>query len=710
MSAGHSQNAGAPPAAGGSPPSAVAPPPAAPAPIAELRCQLRPGRIETFRVKDAEVVIGREPGLGVTLPADGVSRRHAKITLRGDAYWIENLSPAGTFLNGHRDRYGRLAGLIGRPRRLRHLDVITLAKSVELLFLQYDAERPKDVRFGIKRAALVPQEGPAESVELGVGETVVGRSPAANVVLEPSVVSSLHARIERDAERLVLRDLDSGNGTYVNGERVTTALLRDGDVVSFANVARFRVVTETGEVSSGEFRAFEPSAPAGGGPQPTTGVYSQQWKTRYEWNSSEMKEIAELRAQIDQQAAHKAQIAQTAEKGHGKAAAGKPAVAKASPPPKPSAAAPAVKAEKPAPAAAAEAPAKAGPNSKPAPAARADPAAKAGAAAPAAPPLGAGPGARAEPAAKPEPAAGSGPTAKEAATKKADSPAGPAQPALPQPAAPAKPAPPPATREQAVALPAVPEQPRPAPIVSKPPAVSETARAAAPIREVRLTVTGVGPEFVLTIREPGAHEVGRAGTASLVVDHPTVSRRQARILLAGDRSSVTLEPLAKTKLDDVPLETPRALKDGSVIQAGLARIVVGIERGDRPQQVVAPADSAPAGGRPAAGGRPDAIQRVLLDVKGAGPDYVLTVREPGSYELGRVKSAPLLVEHPTVSRNQARIVLSADRSGALVEPGAGKTPTMLDGAVLESPRPLAEGSVIQVGTVRIEVRLERGPA
>lgn len=489
---------------------------------AELRCQLRPGRTETFRLTATETVIGRTRGVGITIPADGVSRRHAKITLKGNAYYLENLSQSGTFLNGHRDRQGRIAGLVLRPRRLRHLDVITLAKKIDLLFLLHDEARPKGPSLGILRAALVPKEGDAGAIELGVGETSLGRSSASNVVLEPSVVSGLHARVERDAQRVVLRDLDSANGTFLNGERATMALLRDGDVVSIANVVSFRVLIEMGEVDSSVFRVADEAPPATD--RSLSGSYSQQWKTRYEWDPSEMREIAELRAQLERQGVEKARAPKAAEKGH----------SKTKPPASVKPAAPA----------------------KPAEAAKAAPAA-----------------------AKPVP--------------EAKPPALEAQPAPPKPAPPAavKPA------AQAAAPPAAKpaEAPKPAPAFVKPAAPPPAAPAANPlevaptpaaqaglIREVVVTVKGAGADSRVTLSEPGAHEVGRVGSAAVRVNHPTVSRRHARLVLAPDRAQLVVEDAGSanpTKLNGVPVGKPLELKDGDVLDVGGVKLEIGIKRG-----------------------------------------------------------------------------------------------------------------------------------
>ena len=59
---------------------------------------------------DAEVVLGREPGCALRLPADDVSRRHARIAPAGDGHLVEDLgSTNGTFVNGEAVSARRLA-------------------------------------------------------------------------------------------------------------------------------------------------------------------------------------------------------------------------------------------------------------------------------------------------------------------------------------------------------------------------------------------------------------------------------------------------------------------------------------------------------------------------------------------------------------------------------------------------------------------------
>ena len=60
----------------------------------------------------------------------------------------------------------------------------------------------------------------------------VGRSPRCHLVLGDESVSRTHALLVRDGRRVELIDLDSTNGTLVNGRRVARVHVRTGDRVT----------------------------------------------------------------------------------------------------------------------------------------------------------------------------------------------------------------------------------------------------------------------------------------------------------------------------------------------------------------------------------------------------------------------------------------------------------------------------------------------
>jgi len=63
------------------------------------------------------------------------------------------------------------------------------------------------------------------------GGKTIGRAPGNDVVLENLLVSGHHARIDQAGGDYILTDLQSKNGTYVNGTRITTAKLKHGDQI-----------------------------------------------------------------------------------------------------------------------------------------------------------------------------------------------------------------------------------------------------------------------------------------------------------------------------------------------------------------------------------------------------------------------------------------------------------------------------------------------
>ncbi len=92
-------------------------------------------------------------------------------------------------------------------------------------------------RIGHEEAMLVLAEGPGKGCrwELGQAEITIGRHSSCDIVLPDRRVSRFHARLVRKEHRYFIEDLDSKNGTFVNGEPVEAPTpLNDGDEISIA--------------------------------------------------------------------------------------------------------------------------------------------------------------------------------------------------------------------------------------------------------------------------------------------------------------------------------------------------------------------------------------------------------------------------------------------------------------------------------------------
>ncbi len=197
----------------------------------------------THRLEIDRIRIGREQDNDLVLEGDSCSRYHAEILCGHGVYKIVDLGST----NGV---------VVGTDRVQEHL--IASESSVKigdhtLSFSIPRRETPKTVMMQI--GGVVPEPEPAppppsllflqrlsgkggeRSIKIVDGvEYVIGRSPGADVVVNDSRCSGRHAVISRRGGRCVIRDLESANGTFVNGDRVREAELRPGDRLSVGQV------------------------------------------------------------------------------------------------------------------------------------------------------------------------------------------------------------------------------------------------------------------------------------------------------------------------------------------------------------------------------------------------------------------------------------------------------------------------------------------
>ena len=282
--------------------------------IARLIC--RTGRAAgTDIVVKAPVSVGASPESDVRIVAEGVSRKHARLYLEEDVCWVEDDgSTNGTFVNGQRVQ----------KFRLRHLDVVTLARSVDLVFLQKEDQEVEESAPSLWEASIQWLNGPEEGkvFDLPMGENTVGRDWSCTLVIEEPVVSKVHLKITRLADYLTLQDLGSTNGTSVDDRPVENIRVLDGqETVTLGDTISFRVNVRR-----------DPSAGVVSKPAEDTMVaqsFDQEWRTRLIWSADELDEIAAVQAKIKEAKAAPDEAA--AKKGKKKAA----------PPPKKAAAAPA---------------------------------------------------------------------------------------------------------------------------------------------------------------------------------------------------------------------------------------------------------------------------------------------------------------------------------------------------------------------------------
>ncbi len=83
---------------------------------------------------------------------------------------------------------------------------------------------------------------------LETDDVTIGRDDPSDLVIHMDQISRRHLRIHRSEEYYFVADLDSKNGTWVNGERVTADIrVKDGDEINVALVVKLIFLGEDAE-------------------------------------------------------------------------------------------------------------------------------------------------------------------------------------------------------------------------------------------------------------------------------------------------------------------------------------------------------------------------------------------------------------------------------------------------------------------------------
>lgn len=211
------------------------------------------GKKQAFEFSHEGATIGRAEDNLVNLADSNVSRRHAQIVVAGNNCFLVDLgSNNGTFLNGSKVKSNEQV-------ILRHGDTISI-ESFNLSFNMIDemlassfnevtdsdileVKLLKKVLRAIDKESIPSIEvlngnfvGKKFFVSADIEEAVIGRDETADFEIKEYVISRNHAKIVRGEESVVIKDLGSKNGTYVNNRRVTEQELHDGDRIALGTI------------------------------------------------------------------------------------------------------------------------------------------------------------------------------------------------------------------------------------------------------------------------------------------------------------------------------------------------------------------------------------------------------------------------------------------------------------------------------------------
>jgi len=173
-------------------------------------------------------VAGRSRECDIVLSSENASRRHARFTLEHGVLSVEDLQSAnGTFVNGVRIAEKTPLG-DGALVRIGDFSVRVHCPAVA------DSTRVRRARVRLIGRNLATAD---QVFSISDAMAVVGRGQDAGITLVDPSVSRVHARlISQPDGHVLVEDLSSANGTFVNGQRVRIWQLSEGDLLRFGNV------------------------------------------------------------------------------------------------------------------------------------------------------------------------------------------------------------------------------------------------------------------------------------------------------------------------------------------------------------------------------------------------------------------------------------------------------------------------------------------
>ena len=171
--------------------------------------------LDKYAVQDVpldgdRLLLGRATGKGrFSIDHSSVSEMHAEVVIGADgrATLTDRKSLNGTFVNGERVT----------SKVLEEGDLVQLGACESYLLLFRDSR---------------PREQKLSEIDLNQPVIQLGRNPSNTIRLEHPTVSALHAEIHKSNGNFELIDLESSNGTFVNGVRIKRRVLQRRDRIS----------------------------------------------------------------------------------------------------------------------------------------------------------------------------------------------------------------------------------------------------------------------------------------------------------------------------------------------------------------------------------------------------------------------------------------------------------------------------------------------
>ena len=222
-----------------------------------LKLQFRDRRQEAIWLVDPLFTIGRSPQNSLVIDDANVTDFHAEIHNKNNKVFILSKDKnARLYINNEKTI---------KAKQLTPGDIIKLG-SIEL-----DVIDPQSTQYQ-SSLGLKPAKAPEWKLKSTAswmenqlfpikGKIVLGRDPSCDISIPVEHLSRRHVECEVKGGKLLIRDLDSSNGTYLNGNRITESHAKPGDKIK-VDVISFEVVGPQADPNKTIIRSINESKPS----------------------------------------------------------------------------------------------------------------------------------------------------------------------------------------------------------------------------------------------------------------------------------------------------------------------------------------------------------------------------------------------------------------------------------------------------------------
>lgn len=207
--------------------------------------------------------VGSEASCQVRLAFEGVEPAHAELELAAGTLRLRPLGSGRVSVNG---APVSAEMQVSAGDRLAFAEVQARVVAVERASsaprpakAEVDDTGATKLRMALPKLILRGVSGAAFGKTFPVAkEMIIGRQHDCDIPIAAEEISRHHVRIKPGAEGLLVEDLGSANGTYINGKRVQQGLLKAGDELRLDSI-RFMLIAPGMEIPRGSDKPTAPS-------------------------------------------------------------------------------------------------------------------------------------------------------------------------------------------------------------------------------------------------------------------------------------------------------------------------------------------------------------------------------------------------------------------------------------------------------------------